>query len=115
MASVAVLTAVSNPNDRWVPLTSLSMVLGTQTTGSPLFHAPAVRGDVADCPAFVAGRLEGRDQIIRSIDLLFIPLRVPVDIPKGISAVGGPQYGTAKMSDAAHLGRAERNYPVKAE
>ena len=34
-ASVAVLTAVSNPNVRWVPLTSLSMVLGTQTTGSP--------------------------------------------------------------------------------
>jgi hypothetical protein len=39
MASVAVLTAVSNPNERCVPLTSLSIVLGTQTTGSPFFQS----------------------------------------------------------------------------
>jgi hypothetical protein len=39
MASVAVLTAVSNPKLRWVPLTSLSMVLGTQTTGRPLHQS----------------------------------------------------------------------------
>jgi hypothetical protein len=38
IASVAVLTAVSKPKLRCVPLTSLSIVLGTQTTGNPFFH-----------------------------------------------------------------------------
>jgi hypothetical protein len=38
-ASVAVLTALSKPKVRWVPHTSLSMVLGTQTTGSPLHQS----------------------------------------------------------------------------
>src|SRR5207247_1061718 len=35
IASVAVWTAVSNPNVATVPPTSLSMVLGTPTTGTP--------------------------------------------------------------------------------
>src|SRR3989449_1060516 len=35
IASVAVWTAVSNPNVSWVPPTSLSMVFGTPTTGIP--------------------------------------------------------------------------------
>jgi hypothetical protein len=38
-ASVAVLTALSKPKLRWVPLTSLSIVLGTQTTGRPLHQS----------------------------------------------------------------------------
>ena len=35
MASVAMLTAVSKPKVKSVPLRSLSMVLGTATTGMP--------------------------------------------------------------------------------
>ena len=73
IASVAVLTAVSKPKVRWVPLTSLSIVLGTQTTGSPLL--PELVGDLE--AAVTADRdqgvepagLEGRHQIVRAVDL----------------------------------------------
>ena len=62
-----------------MPLTSLSIVLGTPTTGSPFSTAGArSEGAVAadrDQRVESAG-LEGRDQIVGAIDLLLVAVRV---------------------------------------
>src|SRR5438093_547728 len=58
MASVAVATAVSNPNVATVPPTSLSIVLGTPTTGSPFFHKARTMPSVPSPP--IATRASSR-------------------------------------------------------
>src|SRR5437773_1720414 len=56
MASVAVATAVSNPNVATVPPTSLSIVLGTPTTGSPFFHKARTMPSVPSPPIATRAR-----------------------------------------------------------
>ena len=119
IASVAVLTAVSKPNDRWVPLTSLSIVLGTQTTGQP--PLPQLVGNLE--AALTADRdqgiesagLKGRDQIVGPIDLLFVSLGVTTDVSEGIPAIGGAQNGATEMGNATYLRWAKGDNTLKAD
>jgi hypothetical protein len=62
-----------------------------------------------------AARLEGGDQIVRAIDLRFVPVVIPGDVAKGIPAVGGTEDGTAQVGDAADLGRTQRDHAVEGE
>ena len=80
IASVAVLTAVSKPKVRWVPLTSLSMVLGTQTTGRPFRQSSweicRLPSPPIDDQRVEAAGLERRDQVVRAVGLVLLALRV---------------------------------------
>ena len=109
IASVAVLTAVSNPKVRWVPLTSLSIVLGTQTTGRPLrqssceicrLPSPPIETSASKPLAWKAATRSSE----RS-HLVFLALSVAHDVAEGIAAIGGPQDGAAEVGDAADLSR----------
>ena len=73
IASVAVLTAVSKPKVRCVPLTSLSMVLGTQTTGSPLRQRSCaicrLPSPPIDDQRVEPARLERGHEVVRAVAL----------------------------------------------
>ena len=119
IASVAVLTAVSKPKVTWVPTTSLSMVLGTPTTGSPFFQqvvrdlqaAVAADGD----QRVEAAGAERRDQVVGAVHLGRGPSGCGVGPAERIAPVGGAEDGAAEMGDAADVRRGERHDAVVAE
>src|SRR5205085_2297944 len=55
------------------------------------------------------------DQVVGAIDLAISTLGVPADVAKGIPPVGGAENGTAKVGNAAHLGRAQGHDTIEAE
>ena len=99
-----------------MPPTSLSIVFGTQTTGSPY---PELVGDLEAAVAadgdegVEAAGLEGGHQIVRPVDLHLVAVLVPADAAEGIAAVGGAEDGAAQVGDAADFGRPSGTTPLK--
>src|SRR3972149_6273737 len=119
IASIAVLTAVSNPNEVIVPLTSLSIVFGTHPTRSPLRAEPlrdlegAVAADRDErVDAEVARVLE---QLVGAVHFLECSVRLLHRIAEGIPAVRRAEDRAAEVADAAHDVARERNDLVVAE
>ncbi len=116
IASVAVPTAVSKPKRGWVPLTSLSMVLGTPTTGRPLrqrsweiwrLPSPPMRPSASN-PLPGSGH-----QIVRAVDLVLAPLVVLHDIAKGLPRLVVPRMVPPRWVMPRTSGRTEGTTPLK--
>jgi hypothetical protein len=113
-ASVAVLTAVSNPNVDSVPATSLSIVFGTPTTGMPFQTAAgnsqaAVAADRHERIEPVGP--ERGDQLVGTILLVDGAVGQKPGPLERIAIVGGAENGAAQVRDAPHLPRPQQNQP----
>ncbi len=108
MASVAVETAVSKPNVTEVCSMSLSMVLGTPTTGMPFPERRRAMLSVPSPPmAMRASKpisLKLPHHLGRAVRVGGVRpgVRAPLH-PKRARAVGGPEDGAAEVEDSAHV------------
>ena len=119
MASVAVVTAVSNPKVTSVPKTSLSMVLGTPTTGRPFCQRSCAMRRLPSPPIDTsASNPLARKAAIRSSERSTSAVE-PSACGRGpaerVAAVGGAEDGAAEVGDAADGGGIQRHDPVVAE
>ena len=119
MASVAVLTAVSKPKVCSVHSTSLSIVLGTQTTGSPfLARSHAICMLPSPPMAMSASNPLARNAAISSSERSIStprPVGVGDDVAEWIAPVGGAEDGAAEVGDAADVLGAEAHHTVEGE
>ena len=116
IASVAVLTAVSNPKVRWVPHDVVVDGLRDADDGQPL--EPELVGDLetavtADGDQRVEPtRLEGVDQVVRAVGLVLAALRILHHVAEGVAPVGGAENRPAEVGDAAYRRGTEGNDAV---